>query len=54
MSALRCCRAVHRASVTRGSHAVTLVVDRSLGRMSEPLGTGLPLPTDMTTTGLLR
>lgn len=54
MSAGRCCRTVHRSSVTRGSHAVTLVVDRSLGRVSEPLRTDLPLSTDSTTTGLLR
>jgi len=54
MSALRCGRTVHRPSVTRGSHAVTLVVDRSLGGMSVPLGTDLPLPTDTTTTGLLQ
>ena len=54
MSTLRCGRTVHRTSLTRGSHAVTLVVDRSLGGMSEPLGADLPLPTDTTTTGLPR
>lgn len=47
-------RPVHRLSMTRASHAVTLVVDPSLGRMSEPQGLDLPLPTDTTTTGLLR
>lgn len=54
MSTLRRCRTVHRPSMTRGSHGVTLVVDRSLGGMSEPLHADLPLPTDTTTTGLLR
>ncbi len=54
MSTLRCGRTVHRTSMNRGSRAVTLVVDRSLGGMSEPLGADLPLPTDTTTTGLPR
>ncbi len=54
MSAPRRGRTVHGLSMTRGSHAVTLVVDRSLGGMSEPLGADLPLPTDTTTTGLPR
>ena len=54
MSAPRRGRTVHRLSMTRGSHAVTLVVDRSLEGMSEQLHADLPLSTDTTTTGQLR
>jgi hypothetical protein len=54
MSARHCGRTVHRTSMTRGSHAVTPVVDWSLGEVSERVRAGLPLPTDTMTTGLLR
>ncbi|CAB4754736.1 unannotated protein [freshwater metagenome] len=54
MSTLSCNPTVHRTSMTRGSHAVTRVVERSLGGMSDPLHPDLPLPTDTTTTGPLR
>ena len=46
--------AVHRTSVNRASHAVTLVADRSLRQVSDPWGAGIPRTTDQTTTGQLR